>query len=151
MIGLMNADSYRRMTNTFNKLIVGLQRSGIAFGPMQLLTVKGRRSGQLRTFPIAVNKLADGRYIFQAFPKAAWVANARAADTVALTRGRRSSTVRLVEVPVEERRPLLRELVATSPSSVGNRFVTTGLADASTPDGVAAAAHRIAVFRVEPA
>ncbi|MEU7137842.1 nitroreductase family deazaflavin-dependent oxidoreductase [Nocardia sp. NPDC046473] len=147
----MNADSHRRLTNTINKVIVGLQRRGVAFGPMQLLTVKGRRSGQPRTFPIAVNKLGDGRYIFQAFPKAAWVANARAADTVTLTRGRKSSTARLVEVPVDERRPLLRELVTSSPASVGNRFVTTGLAEAATPDGIAAAAHRIAVFRVEPA
>ncbi|MFI7004671.1 nitroreductase family deazaflavin-dependent oxidoreductase [Nocardia sp. NPDC050175] len=147
----MNADSYRRLTNTINKVIVGLQRRGVAFGPMQLLTVTGRKTGQARTFPIAVNKLGDGRYIFQAFPKAAWVANARAADTVTLTRGRKSSTARLVEVPVDERRPLLRELVTSSPASVGNRFVTTGLAEAATPDGIAAAAHRIAVFRVEPA
>ncbi len=118
---------------------------------MQLLTVKGRRSGQLRTFPIAVNKLDGGQYIFQAFPKAAWVANARAADTVTLTRGRKSSKARLVEIPVTQRQPLLRELVSTSPKSVGKRFVTTGLANAPTPDGVAAAADRIAVFRVENA
>ncbi|WP_233573732.1 nitroreductase family deazaflavin-dependent oxidoreductase [Amycolatopsis panacis] len=147
----MTSASYRRMTNTVNKVIVGLQRSGIAFGPMQLLTVAGRRTGQPRTFPIAVNELDGGRYIFQAFPKAAWVANARAADTVTLTRGRRSTTARLVELPVEDRGPVLRRLVATSPASVGKRFVTTGLAEAATPDAVAAAASRIAVFRVEPA
>ncbi|WP_228822970.1 hypothetical protein [Nocardia blacklockiae] len=47
--------------------------------------------------------------------------------------------------------PLLRELVETSPASVGKRFVTTGLATAPTPEGVAAAADRIAVFRVDPA
>ncbi|MEU4672926.1 nitroreductase family deazaflavin-dependent oxidoreductase [Amycolatopsis sp. NPDC023774] len=147
----MNTDSHRRMINTINKIIVGLQRGGIAFGPMQLLTVKGRRTGQPRTFPIAVNELSGGRYIFQAFPKAAWVANARAADTVTLTRGRKTSTARLVEVPVEDRRPLLRQLVATSPVSVGKRFVTTGLAGAASPDAVAESADRIAVFRVEPA
>ncbi|MGO4615074.1 nitroreductase family deazaflavin-dependent oxidoreductase [Nocardia sp. 2YAB30] len=147
----MNADSYRRVVNIFGKVVVGLQRSGIAFGPMQLLTVRGRRSGQLRTFPIAVNELNGGRYIFQAYPKAAWVANVRAEGSVTLTRGRKSSKARLVEVPVDERGSLLRELVTTSPASVGNRFVTTGLADAPTPDGVAAAAQRIAVFRVEPA
>ncbi|MEU7764361.1 nitroreductase/quinone reductase family protein [Nocardia sp. NPDC049190] len=145
----VSANSYRRTTKTFNKIIVMLQQAGIAFGPMQLLTVEGRRSGQLRTFPIAVNSLDGGRYIFQAFPKAAWVANVRAADSVTLTRGRQSSTARLVEIPVAQRRPLLRELVATSPKSVGKRFVTTGLADTPTPDGVAAAADRIAVFRVE--
>jgi hypothetical protein len=54
-------------------------------------------------------------------------------------------------VPVEERRPLLRKLVENSPASVAKRLVTTGLADAPTPDAAAAAAHRIAVFRVEPA
>jgi deazaflavin-dependent oxidoreductase (nitroreductase family) len=145
------AQRYRRMVNRFNTLITGLQRLGIAFGPMQLLTVTGRRTGQPRTFPIAVLPLAGGRYIVQAFPNAAWVANARAADTVTLTRGRRSSTVRLVEVPVAERGPLLREVVRTQPASAAQRYVTNGLAAAPTPDAVAAAAELIAVFRIEKA
>ncbi|MEV5649275.1 nitroreductase family deazaflavin-dependent oxidoreductase [Nocardia sp. NPDC052254] len=145
----MDAERYRRMVNRFNPVVVGLQRLGLGFGPMRLLTVAGRRSGQPRTFPIAVNELSGGRYIVQAYPKAAWVANVRAAESVTLGSGRRASTARLVEVPVEQRRPLLRELVAAGPASVGNRFVTTGLAQDATPDGVAAAAERIAVFRVE--
>jgi deazaflavin-dependent oxidoreductase (nitroreductase family) len=151
----VKSQSYRRMTNIFNKVIAPLQRAGVAFGPMQLLTVTGRRSGQPRTFPIAVIEVNGGRYIFQAFPNAAWVANARGAeqagDCVTLHRGRRASTARLVEVPIRERPPLLRQLIRTSPRSVANRLVTTGLADAPTPDAVAGAADRIAVFRVEPA
>ena len=150
---MTTAQNYRRMVNAGNRIVVGLQRLGVAFGPMQLLTVTGRRSGQPRTFPIAVLPLAGGQYIVQAFPNAAWVANARAAvraaDTVTLTRGRRSSAVRLVEVPVEERRPLLREVVETQPASAAQRYVTNGLAAAPTPDAVAAAADRIAVFRIE--
>lgn len=145
------AQSYRRTVNRINKVITGLQRIGVAFGPMELLTVTGRRSGRARTFPIAVLPLAGGRYIVQAFPNAAWVANVRAADTVTLTRGRRSSVVRLVEVPVEARRPLLREVVETQPDHVAERYVTNGLAAAPTADAVVAAADRIAVFRVEPA
>ncbi|WP_245589489.1 nitroreductase family deazaflavin-dependent oxidoreductase [Amycolatopsis balhimycina] len=148
---MTSAQSYRRMVNAGNKIVVGLQRLGVAFGPMQLLTVPGRRTGVPRTFPIAVIPLDGDRYIVQAYPKAAWVANVRAAAEVTLTRGRRSSAARLAELPVEERRPVLRKLVETSPPSVGKRFVTTGLAEAPTPDGVAAAAGRIAVFRVERA
>ncbi|MFG1643743.1 nitroreductase family deazaflavin-dependent oxidoreductase [Amycolatopsis sp. NPDC049252] len=148
---MTTAQNYRRMVNAGNKLVVGLQRLGLAFGPMQLLTVAGRRTGVPRTFPIAVIPQDGERYIIQAYPKAAWVANVRAADTVTLTRGRRAATARLVEVPVPERGPILRKLVATSPASVGNRYVTTGLAEAPTPDAVADAAGRIAVFRVEPA
>jgi deazaflavin-dependent oxidoreductase (nitroreductase family) len=143
------AQSYRRTVNRINKIIIGLQRIGIAFGSMHLLTVAGRRSGQPRTFPIAVLPLAGGRYLVQAFPNAAWVANARAAETANLTRGRRSSTVRLVEVPVQERGPLLREVVETQPASAAERYVTNGLAEAPTPDAVAAAADRIAIFRIE--
>ncbi|WP_242547351.1 nitroreductase family deazaflavin-dependent oxidoreductase [Amycolatopsis sp. MtRt-6] len=146
---MTTAQSYRRMINTGNKIVVGLQRLGVAFGPMQLLTVPGRRTGVPRTFPIAVNPIDGHRYIVQAYPKAAWVANVRAAGEVTLTRGRRSSAARLTELPVEERRPVLRRLVETSPASVGKRFVTTGLAAAPTPDAVAAAAEHIAVFRVE--
>jgi deazaflavin-dependent oxidoreductase (nitroreductase family) len=147
------AQSYRRTVNRINKVITGLQRIGIAFGPMHLLTVTGRRSGQPRTFPIAVLPLTGGRYIVQAFPKAAWVANARAAaqtaDVVTLTRGRRSFAVRLVEVPIEQRGSLLREVVQTQSASAAQRYVTNGLASAPTPDAVAAAADRIAVFRIE--
>ncbi|WP_439381623.1 nitroreductase family deazaflavin-dependent oxidoreductase [Amycolatopsis lexingtonensis] len=148
---MTTAQSYRRMVNAGNKIVVGLQRLGVAFGPMQLLTVPGRRTGVPRTFPIAVLPIDGHRYIVQAYPKAAWVANVRAAAAVTLTRGRRTSTARLAELPVEERRPVLRKLVESSPSSVGKRFVTTGLAEAPTPEGVAAAAERIAVFRVEAA
>jgi deazaflavin-dependent oxidoreductase (nitroreductase family) len=146
------AKNYRRMVNAANGLISGLQRLGVAFGPMQLLTVPGRRTGQPRTFPLAVLELGGGRYLVQAFPGAAWVANVRAAGTATLKRGRRRpETVRLVEVGVEERRPLLREAVRSNPPSVAKRYVTTGLAEEPTPEGIAAAAERIAVFRVEPA
>ncbi|MCX4091470.1 nitroreductase/quinone reductase family protein [Nocardia sp. alder85J] len=147
----MKEHSYRRMVNSVNKVIIGLQRTGIAFGPMQLLTVPGRRTGRPRTFAIAINELDGERYIFQAFPKAAWVANARAASTVTLTRGRRSATARLVEIPLPERGPLLRRLVATSPARVADIFVSSGQAEAATADAMAAAAPRIAIFRVEPA
>jgi deazaflavin-dependent oxidoreductase (nitroreductase family) len=147
---MTTAQNYRRMVNAGNKIVVGLQRLGVAFGPMQLLTVPGRRTGVPRTFPIAVIPIDGDRYIFQAYPKAAWVANARAAASVTLTRGRRTKPARLTEVPVEERRPLLRELVASSPASVGKRLVTTGLAEAATPEAAAAAAERIAVFRIDP-
>lgn len=139
----------RRLVNAINVLIIGLQRAGIVFGPMQLLTVTGRRTGQPRTFAIAVVTVAGERYIVQAFPKAAWVANVRAADRVTLTRGRRSTSARLVELPVEQRRPVLRRLVAQSPASVGKRYADNGLSPSPAPEDVAASADRIAVFRVE--
>ena len=140
----------RRLVNLVNRGIVGLQRLGLAFGPTQLLLVRGRKSGQPRTFPIAVIGLFGERYIFQAFPRAAWVANARSADTVTLRRGRTDTTVRLQLIPVADRPPLLRELVRLSARN-GKRLVANGLAASPTPEGAAASADRIAVFKVLPA
>lgn len=146
---MSNRQRKRRLVNAVNFVIIGLQRIGIVFGPMQLLTVAGRRTGRLRTFAIAVVAVAGQRYIVQAFPKAAWVANARAAEQVTLTRGRRSMPARLVELPVEARRPVLHRLVEESPASVGKRYADNGLSPSAAPQDVAASAERIAVFRVE--
>ncbi len=143
------SEIFRWWVRQANTVIIGLQRLGIAFGPQYLITVPGRKTGRPRTAAIAVVPIAGQRYVVQAYPKAAWVANVRAAEQVTLSRGRRSSVVKMVELPVAERRPLLRDCIADSPR-VGKLFTTSGLVDDGSPDGVAAAADRIAVFRVEP-
>ncbi|HEY7199051.1 MAG TPA: nitroreductase/quinone reductase family protein, partial [Candidatus Dormibacteraeota bacterium] len=63
----------------FNRVVVALLRRGVPIGPMQLLTVTGRRSGEPRTTPIATFTFAGGRYVMQAWPRAGWVHNARTA------------------------------------------------------------------------
>ncbi|WP_280403810.1 nitroreductase family deazaflavin-dependent oxidoreductase [Nocardia brasiliensis] len=141
----------RRNVNRLNWFVTLLQKWGVVFSDMHILTVVGRRSGELREVPVSVVRLADGRYVFQAYPKSAWVANVRATPTVTLARGRRSSVVRMVELPVDERRSLLRDHVANGRAQLDEWFVKTGLVEAATPDGLAAAAERIAIFRVEPA
>ncbi|MEV0464666.1 nitroreductase/quinone reductase family protein [Nocardia tengchongensis] len=142
-------EKFRRGVNNFNKMIIGLQKLGVAFGSTHLLTVPGRRSGQPRIAPVAVVTIDGSRYLFQAYPRSAWVANVRAAGTATLSRGRRARTVRLEEVPAEARRPLLRVHVGNSSARVGKLFVDSGLVEKPDPDSVAAAAERIAVFRIE--
>ncbi|MBP2191488.1 nitroreductase/quinone reductase family protein [Nocardia goodfellowii] len=141
----------RRMVNRLNKLVTLLQKRGVVFSDMHILTVVGRRTGELRDVPVSVLEVAGARYVFQAYPKSAWVANVRASPTVTLTRGRRSSEVRMTELAVPERRSLLRDHVAGNPTKLGEWFVKTGLIEEGTPDGLAAAAERIAIFRVDPA
>src|SRR5919202_2778868 len=36
-----------------NRVVVALQRLGLAFGPMRLLSVPGRKSGRIQTTPIS--------------------------------------------------------------------------------------------------
>ncbi|MFE3194411.1 nitroreductase family deazaflavin-dependent oxidoreductase [Nocardia sp. NPDC059240] len=148
---MTEATELKRRVRQFNKVIVSLQRIGIAWGPTHLLTMPGRRTGLTRTAPINVVSIAGQRYIIQVYPSAAWVTNARSTETVTLSRGRRSSTVRLVEVPIPERRPLLHDHVLNSPKRVAELFVRSGLTARADVATVMAAADRIAIFRVIPA
>lgn len=138
----------RRWLRRANRMIIALQRVGIAFGPMYLLTLPGHRTGQPRTAPVAVLELDGGRYVVQAYPGAQWVANARAAGSGVLTRGRVARSVTLTELPVTERAELLRRLPAVSGTG-GRIFVRSGMSASAEPDDLAAAAPRCAVFRVD--
>jgi hypothetical protein len=60
--------------------------------------------------------------------------------------------VSLVEVSVEERRPMLRHMGSMAPARLRRQFVETGLVDPpGDAESFAAASPRIAVFRVDEA
>jgi F420H(2)-dependent quinone reductase len=134
-----------------NRIVVPLLRLGVPIGPMYLLTVTGRQSGLPRTTPVATFELEGKRYVMQAVPRASWVANARAAGWGILGRGFRRPRVSLVEVPVEERGPMLRHAGSMAPATLRRQFLETGLIESLDAESFAAAAPRIALFRVDEA
>jgi deazaflavin-dependent oxidoreductase (nitroreductase family) len=131
-----------------NRAIVTLQHLGLAIGTMRLLSVPGRKSGKLRTTPVSPLTV-DGRcYIIGGFSQADWVKNVRASGWGILARGRREERVTLVELPPEERAPILREFPRKVPHGV-QFFVRAGIVEAPDPESFAAAAPRCTVCRVE--
>ena len=48
------------------------------------------------------------RYVVAAFSEAGWVKNAQASGAGVLTRGRHREDVRLIELPIDERGPILQ-------------------------------------------
>lgn len=133
-----------------NRVVMFLHRIGLPFGPMYLLTVPGRSSGQPRTTPVAPVLVDGTRYLVQAYPNSDWVKNARAAGRGILIRGRNVQAVNLIEIPEEQRRPILREFPIQNPrgtkASIRNRLVGS-----ASPDSFGDAAHRCPVFRIAPA
>lgn len=129
-----------------NRVVMLLHRAGLPVGPMQLLTVPGRRTGIPRTNPVAPVVVGGVTYICQAYPHSDWVKNARAAGRGTLARGRHRRDVDLVELPEGERGAILREFPAQVPRGVG-AFVRNGLVTAPTAEAFAAAAPDIPVFR----
>ena len=131
-----------------NQVIIWLQRRGLPIGTMHLITVRGRKSGEPRTTPVSPLTVDGQRYIIGGYAQGDWVKNARAAGEAVLSRGRRQQQVRLVELPEDDRVPVLRAFPREVPHGV-SMFVKTGVVPDATPNGFAAAAPRVAVFRIE--
>ncbi|GAB4926683.1 nitroreductase family deazaflavin-dependent oxidoreductase [Mycobacterium avium] len=139
-----------RYLKPMNKVMMAVQRLGIPTGPAMVLTVPGRKSGQPRSTPMTPFEFRGGLYVVAGYPGADWAANARAAGTGRLRRGRRCRRVRIVELSADEARPVLREFPAKVPVGVG--FAKrSGLVRDGTADEFEALAGQLAVFRFDPA
>jgi deazaflavin-dependent oxidoreductase (nitroreductase family) len=139
-----------RWLKRMNKVVVAMQRLGVPAGPSMVLTVPGRKSGKPRSTPMTPFDHDGGLYTVAGYPGADWAANARAAGVGTLTRGRRSRRIRIVELPADESRPVLRAFAVKVPVGVG--FAKrSGLVADGTPDEFEALAGRLAVFRFDPA
>ncbi len=132
-----------------NPVIVALQRHGVVIGTMRLLAVPGRESGQLRTTPVSPLMVEGERYIIAGLEEADWVKNARVAGWGILARGREQERVNFVELPLQERAPVLREFPNRVPHGV--QFFRQLYGISGTPEEFEALASRCPVFLVEEA
>jgi len=131
-----------------NKVMIGLQKLGVNFGPV-VLTVPGRKSGKPRSTPVTPMTVDDKVYVVGGLPRSDSTANARAAGEGTLHRGRHTERVRLVEMSVEDARPMLRKFPVKVPSGVG--FIkNAGLVTGPNPDEFEALASKCPVFRLDP-
>jgi deazaflavin-dependent oxidoreductase (nitroreductase family) len=131
-----------------NKVMIAMHKAGIVTGPVRVLTVPGRKSGEPRSTPATPFALHDSLYVVGGYPNADWVLNARAAGAGTVTRGRKAQRVSFVELSVEQSRPVLRAFPDKVPTGVGF-FKRAGLVEQGTADEFEALAGRCAVFRLE--
>ena len=137
-----------------NPLVLRALRLGIPMGPNVLLTVRGRKTGQPRTFPVAILKTDGREYLFSAFGEVSWVHNLRAAGTATISHGRRTRTVTATEVAPPEAavvleaglRPIMR--VPVIGSMIAGWY---GIDRDSTKDDYLAAAGRHPAFELHAA
>lgn len=136
-----------RWLKPVNRVIVAADRVGVAL-PMALLTVPGRKSGKPRTTPVTPFEYEGAEYVLGGIPGADWVKNVQAAETAELKLGRRTRTVRLVEIPAAESEPVLREFPRLVPTGVPV-MIKSGVVTSDDPDEFAALAGRCTLFRIE--
>ena len=130
-----------------NRLIIVLNHLGIGFGTWYILSIPGRKTGKMRSTPVSVLHVNGQRYVVTGF-ETQWVKNARKEGRGLLARGRKQEQVVLVELPVEERGPILSEFPRQVPHGV--EYFEKLLNLPGDPEAFAAAAPRCPVFRFDP-
>ncbi|MGE5333120.1 MAG: nitroreductase/quinone reductase family protein [Nitrososphaerota archaeon] len=128
---------------------IALGRSGIGanYG-LVTLEVTGRSSGKTISLPVAIAVVDGQRYLVSMLGEnVQWVKNVRAAGGRAAIRSGGREEVRLEEVPVERRAPILRAYVRRAPGGRAQMGMS--------PDAPLAGFEKIAgaypVFRILPA
>lgn len=133
------------MTN----MIIGVQRLGIAFFSFHVISIPGRRSGQMRTTVVSPFSVGGQRYLLS-FGQLDWVRNARAARWAMVSRGRKQEKVALIEIKPPDSRAIVREFPRQIPAGA-QFFVRVGLVEKPAgPDEFETAADKLALFRIDP-
>src|SRR5437588_729723 len=95
----------------FNPIARRLMRLGVPLGPNALLSVRGRKSGVLRTTPVARVKVGGRTWIIGTFGDVNWVRNLRSAGEGVLTVGRRRENIRATELSRAETETFFAEVL----------------------------------------
>jgi deazaflavin-dependent oxidoreductase (nitroreductase family) len=89
-----------------------LLRLGVQFGPMMMLTIRGRTSGLPRTNPVDLWEGSGRRYLVAThMDTAAWVRNLRVAGEGVLWLGRKRWTFTAIELPPAEGGAVIKDVL----------------------------------------
>jgi len=134
--------------HVFNRFVALATRMGISVWGSRVLRVRGRKSGEWRSSPVNLLTLGNIQYLVAPRGQTHWVRNIRASGEGELLLGSRVQRIRVVEIPDDQKVPILRDYLRRWKFEVGVFF---GGVSAESSD---AELRRIApdhpVFRVEP-
>jgi deazaflavin-dependent oxidoreductase (nitroreductase family) len=136
----------------FNPLARRMLGAGFPMGPNTLITIRGRKSGEPRTIPIALIEIEGRRWVSSPFGDVNWVRNLRASSEAILTISRKQQAVSAIELSKEERVAFFRDLmgpyVKRIPLGLGRLIVGSVLGAKEMLDDPVEAAERHPVFEL---
>src|SRR5262249_30220186 len=100
-----------------NGFSAALHRLGVAPNYLVTLEVRGRRSGRVIRLPLVMAVVDGERYLVSMLGEADWVLNVQAAGGNATLLHSRPEGVRLQEVAVDQRAPLIKEYLKRAPGA----------------------------------
>jgi deazaflavin-dependent oxidoreductase (nitroreductase family) len=134
----------------FNPLTRGLMRLGVPLGPNALLSVRGRKSGVVRTTPVAMIRSGGRRWIVGTFGEVNWVRNLRAAPEAVVSVGRRRERVQATELDRADAERFFVEILGPEfgRSRLGRWMIGTVLGAPELLEDPHGAAERVPVFEL---
>jgi deazaflavin-dependent oxidoreductase (nitroreductase family) len=91
------------------------------FGPMMLLTVRGRKTGKSRTVPVDIHERDGRRFLIATHGMGSWVYNLRAAGEGILSLGWSRQAFTAVELTPEAGGPVIKDVLGPLLASQGVR------------------------------
>ena len=133
--------------NVFNPTVAAMTRLGFSVWGSRVLRVRGRKSDEWRTSPVNLLTFEGKQYLVAPRGHTQWVRNLRVAGEGELLLGSKVQRFKAVEIPDQEKVPILRDYLKRWKFEVGVFF---GGVSADSPE---AELRRIApdhpVFRIE--
>ena len=105
---MKQAPAFVRWSNPIMRRLLGV---GVPMGPNGLLTVRGRTSGVPRTTPVGVLEVNGRRWIIGPYGEVHWVRNLREAREGVIKIGKKSESVRAVELTRDEADVFFRDVL----------------------------------------
>jgi deazaflavin-dependent oxidoreductase (nitroreductase family) len=136
----------------FNPIARRVLKTGALLGPNALITIRGRKSGEPRTTPVALVEIDGRKWVIGTFGETNWVRNLRAAGEATLSVGRRRENVRAAELAGEERISFFRDVLTpyVKRLRIGTLLLSV-LGARDIVDDPAAAAEKRPVFELRAA
>ena len=136
----------------FNRIARRMIGAGVPLGPNALITIRGRKSGEPRTTPVALIEIEGRRWVSSPYGEVNWVRNLRASGEATVTIGRKREPVRSIELSKEERVAFFRDrmgpYVRRIPLGLGRLMMGTVLGAGEILDDPVSAAERHPVFEL---
>ena len=140
--------SFREPTSTekfFNRAMGFLVSIGFAPSYMQLLEVRGRKSGKLYTTPVDLLELDGKRYLVAPRGRTQWVRNAEVSGEVTLKRGSTRQSFVLRALNDVEKLPILKAYLDRFKTAVQRYFTVPA---GSPPEAFAEVATTYPAFEL---
>ncbi len=136
----------------FNPIARRMLGAGVPMGPNALITIRGRKSGEPRTTPIALIEIDGRRWVSSPYGDVNWVRNLRASGEATVTVGRKREAVAAIELSKEERVAFFRDrmgpYVRRIPLGLGRFIIGSVLGAKEMLDDPENAAERHPVFEL---